>query len=422
MTDDFFRHEVLPSDEKLRLGEVLLVPPLPPIVLSSLAGGAVISLALLVCLGKYTRHVTLQGVIAPKEGVVKLYAPQSGRLQQLNVKEGDRVRRGQVLMVFDTERQTSQGTPVEKEIDLRQAEKLQRLRADVESTRELQQSELSGLRIALNSQFAIRQGLERQIALLEKRGSSAQLTADRFADLRKLGYATEQTAQDKRDEQVEQQVRLQSAQHDLAAAIQETARLTVEVAAAPARDRVALDQIEREIDETESEIAVQKTGHEWALTASCDCVVSSVDVGVGQTAVPNFPIVSMVPADAALQATLYASSKSLGFVAVGQQVDLKLDAFPFEKFGAVEGRVESIASTPLTSNESAGGTHLGLPQVEGPQEPMYSVKVRVERPSIDAYGHPQSLRSGMQLNAEVQLETRRLYEWMLLPLLESGRR
>jgi membrane fusion protein len=422
MTDDFFRHEVLPSDEKLRLGDVLLIPPLPPIILSSLAGGAVIALGLLICLGKYTRHVTLQGVIAPKEGIVKLYAPQSGRLQQLNVKEGDHVFRGQVLMVFDTERQTSQGAPVEKEIDLRQAEKLRKLRADVESTRQLQQAELSGLRMALNSQVTIRQGLERQIALLEKRDSSAQLTADRFADLRRLGYATEQTAQDKRDDQTEQQVRLQTAQHDLVAAIQEIGRLTVELSVAPARDQVALNQIEREIDETESEIAVQQTGHEWALTAPCECVVSSLDVGIGQTAVPNFPLVSMVPEEAALQATLYASSKSLGFVAVGQHVDLKLDAFPFEKFGAVEGRVESIASTPLTSSESSGGTHLGMPQVEGPQEPMYSVKVHLDRPSIDAYGHPQSLRTGMQLNADVQLESRRLYEWMLLPLLESGRR
>ncbi len=130
----------------------------------------------------------------------------------------------------------------------------------------------------------------------------------------------------------------------------------------------------------------------------------------------------MVPWDTDLQATLYASSKSLGFIAVGQQVDLKLEAFPFEKFGAVEGRVESIASTPLTSNENSGGTHLGLLQVDGPQEPMYSVKVRLGRPSIDAYGRPQQLQSGMQLDAEVQLESRRLYEWMLLPLLESGRR
>ena len=262
---------------------------------------------------------------------------------------------------------------------------------------------------------------KQQIALLEKRGNSAELTAERYDGLRRSGYVTEQSAQDKRDEQVEQQVRLQGAQHDLTSTLQEIGRLTVELSTAPARHQVALDQIEREIAETESQIAVQRTDHEWALTAPCDCVASSVDINVGQTAAPSYPLVSMIPKDSPLQATLYASSRALGFVNVGEPVDLKLDAFPFEKFGAVEGKVESISSTPLSGSESTVGTRLGLLQVEGPQEPMYSIKVSLERPSIDAYGRPQSLRSGMQLNADVQLETRRLYEWMLLPLLEHGR-
>jgi len=62
-------------------------------------------------------------VISPKEGVVKLYAPQSGQLQQLMVKEGDAVRRGQVLMVFETARETASGAPVEGQIDLKESPK-----------------------------------------------------------------------------------------------------------------------------------------------------------------------------------------------------------------------------------------------------------------------------------------------------------
>jgi membrane fusion protein len=422
MSQDLFRPEVVPSDHRLRLGHVLLIPPLPSRVLFSLAGAAIVSLALLACFGTYTRHVALQGVISPRHGVVKLYAPQVGRLQLLKVKEGDPVARGEVLMVFDTERQSSQGVSVDKEVDLRLAEKLQKLRTDLESTRKLQQAELTGLHLALESQRHVRDGLQHQIALLQQRGSSADITVRRFDDLRKSGYVTEQAAQDKHDEQVEQQVRLQSAQHDLTTSLQEIDRLTVELSAAPERQQVALDQIEREISGTQSDIAVQQTGHEWALTSPCDCQVSSVDIGSGQTAEPNYPLISLIPRDAALQATLYATSRSLGFIAVDQVVELKLDAFPFEKFGAVDGHVESISSTPLTTTENSVGTHLGLPQSDGPQEPMYSVKVRLDRSAIDAYCHPQPLRSGMQLNAAVQLETRRLYEWMLLPLLESGRR
>lgn len=416
-----FRDEVLPSDERLRLGQVLLIPPLPPLLLPALTVALGVALACVLVLCQYTRHMTVQGVIAPASGVVKLYASQAGRLQSLKVHEGERVARGQVLMVLDTERQNLQGAPVEREIALRLVQRLEKLRLDLDSTRKFQVAEMTGLQRALDSQTNVRNGLRAQIALLQKRGDSASATATRFEDLRKSGFVTEQAAQDKRDDQVEQQVRLQSAQRDLTTSEQEISRLGIELSSTPARQQVARDQIERDIAATESELALQQIDHEWTLTAPCDCVVSSVDISVGQTAAPNFPLVSMVPQEAQLVATLYAPSRSLGFVAPGQAVELKLDAFPYEKFGAVEGAVESIATTPLTGSESAGGTHLALVQTDSPQEPMYSIKVTIPHPVIAAYGKPMPLRPGMQLSADVQLERRRLGEWILLPLFESGR-
>lgn len=52
----------------------------------------------------------------------------------------------------------------------------------------------------------------------------------------------------------------------------------------------------------------------------------------------------------------------------------------------------------------------------GAGEPLYRVRVRLERQSITTYGQAQPLKAGMALDASVLLERRKLYEWVLEPL------
>jgi membrane fusion protein len=423
MNDDLiFRSEVLPSEDKLRLGSTILIPPLPTRILTILAALLIIGVAFALALVRYTRHVSVQGVIVPAQGVVKLYAQQSGELRLLKAHAGTKVRRGEVLMVFATERRGSMGTAVEQDIARKLRSKLNKLMQQRETTLAVQSSDLRGLQQALDSQIEIRRRLEQEVSLIDKRGNSAKQTAERYEDLRQSGFVTEQMAQDKRDEQLEQQLRLQSARKDIVASEQEIERLRRELESAPERQQVAIDQIDRDITTAELEVTQEEAGHEWSLTAPCDCIVSSLDIGIGQTAFPNLPLISLLPIDTRLQAKLYAPSRALGFVTVGQNVNLKLDAFPFEKFGAVPGHVESIAETPLTSSETGAETHLSLPQPEGTQEPLYCVTVTVDQADILVDGKFHQLQAGMQLNADVELETRPLYQWMIRPLYDRRQR
>jgi membrane fusion protein len=126
------------------------------------------------------------------------------------------------------------------------------------------------------------------------------------------------------------------------------------------------------------------------------------------------PLVTVVPSNSKLQAILYAPSRALGFLKPGQAVKIKLDAFPYQKFGVAEGKVISIADSPVRASESSAGTRLATSTETG--EPMYTVRVELDKQIIEAYGNQQRLRPGMQLDAEIQLDTRRIYEWVLEPL------
>jgi membrane fusion protein len=65
---------------------------------------------------------------------------------------------------------------------------------------------------------------------------------------------------------------------------------------------------------------------------------------------------------------------------------------------------------------------LGFTPADGSREPLYRIKVRLASQSIDAYGHAEALKAGMQVEADILLDRRRLIEWIFEPLISlSGR-
>jgi membrane fusion protein len=138
-------------------------------------------------------------------------------------------------------------------------------------------------------------------------------------------------------------------------------------------------------------------------------------VEVGQTLVPGATVAVISAGDSQLEAELFAPSRAAGFIRVGQPVRLMYQAFPFQKFGAGKGQVTAVSRTVLAPSEVA------IPGLQF-QEPVFRVKVRLERESVAAYGAEVPLQPGMLLNADIVVDRRSLLEWLLDPLYAAGRR
>jgi membrane fusion protein len=103
----------------------------------------------------------------------------------------------------------------------------------------------------------------------------------------------------------------------------------------------------------------------------------------------------------------------------GQRVLLRYQAYPYQRFGHYEGVVVSVSRAALSPSELpvqlAGLTSLtGFGS--GAAEPIYRVTVALASQSVMAYGAQVPLQPGMTLEADVALERRRLFEWVLDPL------
>jgi membrane fusion protein len=131
---------------------------------------------------------------------------------------------------------------------------------------------------------------------------------------------------------------------------------------------------------------------------------------------PGTTLATILPAHATLEAVLYAPSRSMGFVKVGQEVLLRYLAYPHQKFGSHRAVVRAFSANPVSAAE------LGIVPADGGREPLYRIRAELDAQSIDAYGRREALQSGMQVEADVMLDRRRLIEWVFEPLLSLAGR
>jgi membrane fusion protein len=107
-------------------------------------------------------------------------------------------------------------------------------------------------------------------------------------------------------------------------------------------------------------------------------------------------------------------SRSIGFIAAGDRVSMRYQAFPYQRFGTFKGRVTEIPRSMVAPGEADGPIAL--------QESAYRVTVKIESQTVRTERAEVALQAGMQLDADVWLERRRLVEWLFEPLLTVARR
>ena len=122
---------------------------------------------------------------------------------------------------------------------------------------------------------------------------------------------------------------------------------------------------------------------------------------IGQVVNPAEVVAVIIPKDSALEVRAKLENKDAGFVSVGQDVEVKVDAFQFTKWGTINGRVMTMSEDAITDPET-GQTYY---------EAVVSLDRRVMRPeSGEGVVGP-----GMAVTAEIKTGTRGIYEYVMAP-------
>jgi membrane fusion protein len=402
-----FRPEVMEHQRRRLMGEVILVQPMTQTVMTAaLTLFSVAGLAFVVA-GTYAKTETVQGYVAPTGGLAQIYATHGGIVTEVPVHEGDYVEKGTPLVRLSLETAGANGTLGDKlksetksriaetnrqivAVDQRFDEEALRLRAHVVGIR----SELSILEQRLSSEAETLKLMEQDVsryAELQKTGDGTLLELNR----RKQMALSETGTIHQLEQQREQR------QGDLKDAESQSQAL-------PTDRAEKLSQLRNSRSELEQSLAQLDINSAYVIPAPVAGRVASLQAEPGQAVISQTPLAALVPEGSGLEANLLVPSRSAGLIQVGQEVRIRVDAFPYQRFGVLTGHVSQISRASFRPGELLAPIEV--------KDTVYRVVVTFERTSVTAYGEDRPLTPGMTLTADVVTDKRHFIDWVLDPL------
>jgi membrane fusion protein len=413
---NIFRREVLESRRSSWIGEIQLVRP-PS--LAWLTAGVVLAVAALgtfVSVGEYTRKVRVAGVLMPDRGVVRLTAPQDAVLLEARVGEGAQVKAGEVLFVLSLDRTQAAGD-TQAAVQQSLGERKRSLADSADQQRQLLASRMDALARRHADLLRDIASLDGEAAVLAQRVALAEEAHARYESLRRENFVSPAQVQAKTEERLALEAQTQALRRQRGTLEREVAAVESQRRDLPLQHAERTGVLDRERAELEGLGAESEARRRLVVRAPHDGVVSALAAQAGQSVSAAVPLATLVPAGARLQAHLYAPSSAVGFLRAEQSVLLRYDAFPYQKFGLQRGRIEAVSLTPLSANELAA-----QPWAAAAREPMYRIAVTLERQDVPSGDGARPLVPGMQLEADVPIERRRLVEWLIAPAVGLAQR
>lgn len=403
-----FRPEVLDEQNQQAIGDVLLVQPVSTRALTWLSITMAVALIGFAFWGEYTRKAHVTGYLVPTTGLIKVHTLETGTIVDKRVVEGQPVSKGDVLYVVSMERRSRDSVDTQAAAMAQVAERRSSLNAEI-----AQQTDIADIERRTLAQRAT--SMENELAKValeldtqQQRVAIANNTLKRYRALFAQSLVSQEQVDDKVKELLEQQGKLHALERSRIAVGQEIRALRSLMASVRLKANTQRSAIVRDMSVLSQQLTEYESRRTFVVTAPATGTATAVLAELGQSAAPGQPLVSILPENSALTAHLIVPSQSIGFLETNQTVALRYRAFPYQRFGSYGAHISEISRTLIMPNEAV----LPVPLVE----PAYRVTVVLDSQTVKAYGQNLPLKAGMIVDADIWLDRRKLYEWVLDPL------
>jgi hemolysin D len=432
-----------------------------------LCGTLIVAIAASFALSMTTYAIAPGRIVAA--GQTKVVEPlEIGQISALHVKDGDIVKEGDTLLELDPTVAIAARTVVVNKLVSARAESARR-RAEIAAartdpvtiepgvawdadipedvrTRELavlraDLSQLSATISDLTSQRALKETTEKSlIPSIDSEKSLMEATTEKLGMHQKLeikGWDSHARILQALEPLKEQQVALVTLQGDYADAV--AAIQVIESQIALARESFVdadvqkLAVLGRQIDDLTQQLTkANQTVAAMTLHSPVSGKVSgSVATTVGQFVKPGEQIFQIVPEGAPLEIEAYVLNTDIGFVRLGAPVTVKIDTFPYTRYGTIEGKVTLVASDAISGSEALDQQKNGsAPPVSGAlsnttaaqktSDLVFPVAVSIAKTGLEVDGRVYSLTAGMSVVAEIQTGKQHIIDYIMYPLARGA--
>jgi membrane fusion protein len=399
-----FRASVLQTVREPLHGQVMVVMPPSAWIAAALSLLALLMLCVAAFIVEVPQRTRAVGVLMPMDGFMKIVATDAGQVVDVRVREREQVTSGQTLLSISADRGVIGRGPVSMS-QLRSLQSERRLLEDANRERQRMQrqrgdavdEQLGNVRLRIEltnreidiqrSRVALSRSRFERLQRLAANGNVSPVQLDDEKLLLLQAEAASAVLQQQAAQNIAERDQLQRTQSGLA---DEAGVQQIEFA-------IAREQLQRQIVALEAEVSRE-------LQAPEDGVVARLTVRAGQ-AVRAGETLMTLHRGGALQAWLYLSSANAGMLEEGQQVELRLDAWPHQMYGTRSATIVSISHSALLPSE------LDIPlAIAGP---VFEVRATLQRQHVTARGKEWPLAAGTSFQADVVQRRYRLYEWLL---------
>lgn len=410
-----FRQEAIDARRGQWLGSINIATPLSHWTLTLLAVVVGAGIIALLVFGHYTRRETVVGQLVPSTGLLGVIAVNAGTVSEVYVHEGQTVEQGDPLLKISSELDSAKLGNTRAQISDQLRGQRERLQSDLITQQQRADQQAQALRDTLHLLEAEQRQIDAQLKLQGKQVESAQSLLQRIQPLLAKGYISAVSVQQHEAAALSAEAGLKALKRQrldsgrqLLDARQQLAQLPLDLA-------TQRNDISSKIADIDQQLARNEAQRAIVLHAPRAGVITTSLLKQGQHVAAGDALLSILPKGATLLAQLMVPSRAVGFIEPGSRVVLRYQAFPYQKFGQQYGHVASISRSALDPSAVAALTG------QRAEQPLYRIKVTLDRQNILAYGEAQALKPGMALSADVLMDRRSLLEWVFEPIYGLGR-
>ena len=311
--------------------------------------GLVLGLACIATVGsliiRIDEVITVSGQLESITGSTAVKTPVGGRVSETYFDDGQLVKKGQLLVRFDTREASNKKLTLTKLIDLERRDLASRL------------SILDGKKKVLQRKVATFTSITEELRNLVDAGG-----------FQKIQYL----------EQLDVLYELQN----------QLTSLELDISRSKLDSQKNIGQMQNELKQSELQLQYQN------VTSPVTGIIFDPKARTDGVLQPGETILTVIP-QKGLQALVFVPNKDIGLVEPGQSANVRVDAFPFTRYGELVGKISQIGADALPPDQTAGFYR-------------YPVKLSLQRAYLETNGVKVPLRSGMSVNANIKLRDKRL--------------
>ncbi len=408
-SEELFRKEAIEGQGNNKLGEAMLLPKTNHQILATVLICWFLVLCVLLVNASFSNKATVSGWLVSSKSSIDIMAKEAnGIVKSTKVSNGQQVIKGQVLVQISRNASVQISENYEQQLNslLQQSELLTQRKLILHNKYRQQNKHNATLIQTFNQHLhmnaQVEQKLEEQLqeAIVEETALFSLLQNNSIS---KISY---QAQKEKR-----QAVELQLAANHSRKLEFEQKRQSLEQSkiANHIASQEEQNTLESNLQSINQEIQRFEGSSDYLIRSPVDGIVHNLQASVGETIVSNIPLLQITPLNNPLQAVLFVPSDHAGFIQSKQLVQLKLTAFPYQKFGMPTARVLQVSQKILLPQQ--------IKRAPVPlSTPVFIVEAALINQQIKVNGEPIDLKAGMLFQADIMLSKRSLLEWLLSPI------